>query len=190
MPPTNSNEIISSYSCRREISSLVKVFMINTFINTLGVVVSKVSFVVLIMIYIWMGYTTNTELIFYILQLFNQVNTNFGITLPANFSRTAQFYAAVIRLDRVLHCRELEKAEGEGAEKRPAVFLKNVSFNLENKQILKRISLSVTKPGLTLITGSVGSGKSSLLKIILRDFQPVAEGKIGVITILKGFIRL
>lgn len=123
-----------------------------------------------------MGYKTDTEMIFYVLQLFNQLSTTIGLTLPANFSRTSQFYAAIIRLDNVLLAKELDKADNDASDK-PSVVLRDVSFDLGNREILQNISMTITKPGLTMVTGAVGSGKSSLLKIILQDYQPVKTGK-------------
>lgn len=150
--------------------------MINVFIESIGFIISKVSFVLLIMIYVWMGYQTSTELIFYILQLFNHMSSSFGSVLPANFTKSAQFYASVVRLNKVLQAEELVKFDNEFAEM-PVVFVKNVLFEMENREILRNVSMSITYPGLNVVTGSVGSGKSSLLKIILRDYQPLKEGK-------------
>lgn len=60
---------------------------------------------------------------------------------------------------------------------KPTISLTNVHFNIGNKQILHDISMNISRPGLIVITGSVGSGKSSLLKVILRDYQPINRGK-------------
>lgn len=100
----------------------------------------------------------------------------FGSVLPANFTKSAQFYASVVRLNKVLQAEELVKFDNEFSEK-PAVFMKNVLFEMENRQILRNVSMSITYPGLNVVTGSVGSGKSSLLRIILKDYQPLKEGK-------------
>lgn len=154
---------------------MLKVFFINTINTTLGMLVSKVTFLVLILVYVWLGYSTNTEFIYYILNLFNQLNAHIGLSLPINFSRTAQLYASLLRLNKVLQADELKETEDEITEK-PSILMKDTSFRLENKHILKGISLKITNPGLTLVTGAVGSGKSSLLKIILHDYQPVSEG--------------
>lgn len=150
--------------------------MIDIFIDTLGAIVSQISFLFLIKIYVWMGYQTSVELIFYILQLFNQLSHTFGSTLPKNFSKVAQFCACVKRLDDVFNGEEMEKFASERTPK-PTVSLSSVCFNAGNKQILKDISMDISRPGLVVVTGSVGSGKSSLLKVILKDYQPINRGK-------------
>lgn len=158
--------------------------MINISIDVIGIVVSKVAFFVLIAVYISMGFKTNTEMIFYLLQLFNQLSKSFGNLLPENFSRIAQFSASVTRLDKVLHDGELQMFDNEEVEK-PNITLKNVHFELGKKTILDSVTLSISKPGLTVVTGCVGSGKTSLLKIFARDYQPATKGeKLDVIHII------
>lgn len=110
----------------------------------------------------------------------------FGFALPGNFSRAAQLYASIIRLNMVLQAEELKKTDEETTEK-PSVLLKDASFSLSKKDILKGISLNVTKNGLTVVTGPVGSGKSSLLKVILQDFHPVSEGEFELSLFLSWF---
>lgn len=155
---------------------MLYVFFANTINTTIGFFVSKTTFCILILAYVWMGYSTNTELIYYILNLFGQINFQFGISLPLSFSRTAQLYASLVRLDKVLQGDELSKTDDDIAEK-PLVMMKDASFSLEDKHILDGISMNVSNSGLTLVTGLVGSGKSSLLKVILQDY-PVSQGKI------------
>lgn len=130
---------------------------------------------VLIVSYIWMGYETNTEFIFYILSLFNQLTMSFGMQLPLNFSRTAQVVAAFIRIDKVLNGEELEKIPKETTEN-PSVLLRGVAYRLNDKKILHGVSVSIIEPGLSVITGPVGSGKSSLLKVILGEYHPLLDG--------------
>lgn len=160
---------------RNEINELAKVFFVNFVIVTLGLVISKITFLILIISYIWLGHETNTELIFYILSLFHQLTRAISITLPRNFSRTAQFWASFLRLNKILRADEVEKTVTEYTEK-PSVMLRGISLTINNRKILDRISLSVNQPGLTVVTGPVGSGKSSLLKVMLNEFH--IEGKL------------
>lgn len=123
-----------------------------------------------------MGYETSTELIFYIMQLYTKLSSSFGSTLPNNFLKSVQFYASVIRLDEILKTEEIERFDSEYVEK-PSVELNKVSFDMRNMAILKDISMNINYPGLYIVTGSVGCGKTSLLKVILRDYQPLKNGK-------------
>lgn len=156
---------------------MVHVYLVNTFNTTLGALIVKLTFCILIIIYIWMGYKTNTELIFYVNSLFSQLNMQFGVSLPSNFSRAAQLYVSLVRLNKVLQAEELKKTEDDELVEKPSVLMKDVSFTYDNKEILKGIAMNITNPGLTVVTGPVGSGKSALLKVLLQDYQPVTEGK-------------
>ena len=49
---------------------------------------------------------------------------------------------------------------------------KNISFNIDNVQILNNISFNIHLNKLTSIMGPNGSGKSSLLKLITGEIQP------------------
>lgn len=138
-----------------------------------------------------MGYTTDTELIYYVLNLFSEMKIYFGTTLPLGLSKIAQMYSSVGRLGNLLEIEEMHKSYNEFTGK-PSVVLKDVSFRLGDKQILNEVSLNVTKCGLTVVTGIVGSGKSSLLNILLQEYHPDPEGKIYFSTFkrrLFGFLR-
>lgn len=157
---------------------MVYVYLIQTFNNVLGTLISKLTFCILIIIYLWMGYKTDTEMIFYVNQLFSQLNLQFGMSLPSNFSKSAQLYASLLRLNEVLRADELKNTIDEELVEKPTVLLKDVSFRFGEKEILKGITVNINNPGLTVVTGSVGSGKSSLLKVMLQDYQPISEGKL------------
>lgn len=49
-------------------------------------------------------------------------------------------------------------------------------LQVKDQEILKNISTEL-HPGLTVVTGPLGCGKSSLLKLFLNDF-PITEGKL------------
>lgn len=154
------------------------VFFLNNINTTIGLFVSKISFLVLIIGYILLGYTPDAETIFYLLNLFNQINSQFGLSLPLYFSRSVQLSASLQRLNKVLHADELQKSGQEFLrEDKPCIILNNVSLTLGKSNILEQIVMKITRPGIHLIIGPVGSGKSSLLKIILQEYHPVSEGK-------------
>lgn len=147
---------------------------IHIVIICIGILTTNVTFLILILTYIWMGYTTNTELIFYVLSIFHQLTVSFGIHIPLNISNVAQFRAAFIRLNKLLQAGEIQLVE-ENLSGKPSVRLNDVTVHIRDKEILSSINLKITDPSLTLVTGAVGSGKSSLLKVILQDY-PTTKG--------------
>ena len=55
--------------------------------------------------------------------------------------------------------------------------VKNLSFNYPDKSILHRLSFSVEKNDFLCIVGTNGTGKSTLLKLILNRLTPT-EGEV------------
>ncbi len=66
--------------------------------------------------------------------------------------------------------------------------LKNVSVVNNNKMLLKDISLSVNRNELVYLTGKVGSGKTSLLKILYVELK-LTKGSVRVINFLIDGIK-
>jgi len=62
---------------------------------------------------------------------------------------------------------------------RDDIIMENVSFQYEQKPVLKNISLTIPHGKITAITGRTGSGKSTLIYLFLRFFEP-GQGRILV----------
>jgi ATP-binding cassette subfamily B protein len=59
------------------------------------------------------------------------------------------------------------------------IILENISFQYEQNPVLKNISLTIPYGTVTAITGQTGSGKSTLMYLLLRFFEP-GQGRILV----------
>lgn len=95
-------------------------------------------------------------------------------------SIAAQIQASLKRINRFLQSDEdvsssdyipMEKIQGN-----PFLLVNTATVKIKNEFIVKGICLNIYQKGLTIITGPVGSGKSSLLKLLLKDLVP-CEGK-------------
>lgn len=144
---------------------------------TVGIMFSRFGFYALIISYIWMGYSTDTEMIFYMITLFKDLEYNLGTLIPWGMAQAADLYASVVRINRVLVAEELQHIEGTYEKMSdPFVEMENSTVHINSHEILKDISFRA-ESGLTVITGNVGSGKSSFLKAILQDY-PLTSGKV------------
>lgn len=152
-------------------------FYLKTVVIVIGIMFSRLGFYALIISYIWMGYSTNTEMIFYMLTLFKDLEYNLGILIPWGMGQAAQFYSSLVRINKVLVAEELKPIPRiDEINSSPFVEVENATVEIMNHEILKNITFR-TKSGLTIITGNVGSGKSSFLKTILGDY-PLMNGKV------------
>lgn len=122
-----------------------------------------------------MGNNLDAETIFFILSLYQPLAANLSGNLPLNFNIIAQVRAAFVRLNRALRTEEVEMYENN-CEGEAYVKVVHASVVIGKEEILKDVSLELLRPGLTIITGNVGSGKSSVLKLILGDL-PINTGR-------------
>ncbi|MDR0752526.1 MAG: ATP-binding cassette domain-containing protein [Mycoplasmataceae bacterium] len=59
--------------------------------------------------------------------------------------------------------------------------VKNLSSKIEEKPFLKNINFSITKPGILLILGNNGQGKTTLLKTLMHHFSTqIISGEISL----------
>ncbi|KAJ8978875.1 hypothetical protein NQ317_001204 [Molorchus minor] len=113
----------------------------------IGLLTSKLTFLIVILAYIRMGYTTNTELLFYVLTLFNELNGSFGIMIPYYICKIAEFKASFIRLNTFLQNREAQaQEEPEDGNGKPSIELKDVGVKINDNEVLKEVNLHIKKP--------------------------------------------
>lgn len=116
----------------------------------------------------------------------------FTIILNAMMSVTRMFImssrsiASAGRIDEVLQVadeKEVLQKENREAFSDAAIAFQNVSFGFEEgKEIVSDISFSLPKGGMLGIIGATGSGKTTLIKLMMRFFDPgrgeiVIDGK-------------
>ena len=58
-----------------------------------------------------------------------------------------------------------------------SIYIKNISYFLDNKKILRNINLEIIPGEILTIIGPNGAGKSSLIKIVSGDINP-SEGEV------------
>lgn len=152
-------------------------FILRSCLVILGTLFSKIGFYALIMSYMWFGNTLNAKTIFYIMTIFKELKNSLGIFIPYGIGRAAEFYSSVVRIDKVLRGEELRpKLSKDEPTSKPMVELKEAVVHIRDREILSGVSFK-TESGLTLVTGTVGSGKSSLLKALLQDY-PLTSGSL------------
>lgn len=111
--------------------------------------------------------------------IFYQLATNLSVIIPSCLSTATQIQASIKRISKVIKAKEhsgnLTKISKIG-EEGPFISINNVTVKIGKDVVLRNVSFEVNKPGLYVITGAVGSGKSSLVRLLLGDLHP-CEGK-------------
>lgn len=149
-------------------------------ITRLGLIVTsdflgKVGFYVIVMFYIYLNSSVDAESIFYIMKLYATLKGTISMMFTFGLTLIAELSASLSRINTVLMLEELpdhmDKPDDE-----PQIDIRDASVNLKDVDVLKHISFKL-KAGLNVITGQLGCGKTSLIKLILRDL-PADSGDI------------
>ncbi|KAI2474002.1 probable multidrug resistance-associated protein lethal(2)03659 [Diabrotica virgifera virgifera] len=160
---------------KQESNKILIVYELRMIQIVVGILFSKFGFYCLVMAYIWFGYATDTELIFYLSTMFKDIEYYLGGLIPYGLGRAAELYSALRRINSVITAEELPpKIGSDEPTNEPILELAEADVFINDYHILKNINFKA-KPGLTLVTGKVGSGKSSLLKALLQDY-PLDKG--------------
>ncbi|RZC39082.1 multidrug resistance-associated protein 4-like, partial [Asbolus verrucosus] len=164
---------------KKEVHTTYKIFFIRFLILVIGSLNSYIAFYLILITYIKLGNNITAEIVYFILSTFQGMSYGLSILFPIGIYQTAELKSTIKRVGYILKAMELQSEEPrDEITILPKIHLKNVTVSIKNQKILQDISLTVEK-GLTLITGSVGSGKSFLLKTILRDYKP-EEGNLVI----------
>ncbi|KAI2473933.1 ATP binding cassette (ABC) transporter subfamily C member [Diabrotica virgifera virgifera] len=162
---------------KEEMRKLVLGFYCRRVIIITGVMFLNFGFYMLIMACIWAGVSTDTTIIFYILSNFRDLRHFLAIVMPMGMGNVSEFVSSYKRLVKALKSEELvEEITQEDPKSPPFIKLKEATVKVRGHEILKGVSFQIS-PGLTVITGPIGCGKSTLFKTILKDI-PLESGSV------------
>lgn len=154
--------------------------------TALMVFTERVTLFLTIVAFVLLGNDLTGEIIFSVAQLFNTLQLYMAIFYPIAMTSIAESRISVKRIEEFLLNEEKPLAITEAIpeeEKLGTVKLTNVKASwLPNPIVdtLSNINLQIKPGSLCVIVGHVGSGKSSLLQLLLKEL-PINSGSMEVV---------
>ncbi|CAG9862959.1 unnamed protein product [Phyllotreta striolata] len=152
----------------KEMKTMLKTSYTKTAVIISSNLEAKFAFYAIIMIYLALHNDMSAEDIFYVMKIFNNLKHSIASVFSRGFSRLGELSASLKRINHIMDLEELPEYV-EKPDDEPQIDFRNVTLNLGDKEILKNINLKLDL-GLNVITGQLGCGKSSLIKVVLRDY--------------------
>lgn len=164
-----------------EIDIISQTSYIRGFSTALMVFTERATLFITVVTYVLMGYKLSSDKVFSMAQFFNTIQLYMAIFFPLALSMYAEAKISVGRIEEFLSLEE-KKEQGaiEEIGKAGQIRMANVKAGWNRNVIvdtLNDINLNIVPGTLTCVVGTVGSGKSSLLQLLLKE-MPVHSGKV------------
>uniref|UniRef100_A0A1Y1M1I2 Uncharacterized protein n=2 Tax=Photinus pyralis TaxID=7054 RepID=A0A1Y1M1I2_PHOPY len=145
-------------------------------VPTYYVVVSNTALFLAVVSSVFLGESLTAKSVFIVIALFSFIGKNLGLFFVNAVTLLSEFNVAMKRIERFLLSEEHKPVEVRLKEN-SAVVIKN--GGLEWSSGLTKLEIDIKSADLTAIVGSVGSGKSCLLNVILGEI-PLQTGCVVV----------
>ncbi|KAF2881312.1 hypothetical protein ILUMI_24868, partial [Ignelater luminosus] len=156
-----------------ELRNLRIIFYIKTLAISIGRLSSRVALYICVMSYVALGNHITAEKAFVVTGCFGILRYVLTGYIPAGIAQLAELRASLHRITSFLLLEEVPQNQNvEYIEtKQPKVYIKDAVVKSDKGvNVLENINLEL-EPGLTILTGSVGAGKSTLFKLMLSDIK-------------------
>ncbi|KAK2580321.1 hypothetical protein KPH14_012558 [Odynerus spinipes] len=169
---------------RKEMTTIKRYSIVEQTSLTFDCYVPRICLFIAILTYVFTGNYVTAEKVFTIASFFSIVRKSMTIGFPLSIHQVVEGLASMRRIERFMMYTEVEKVEKKIEDVGPPhkVVLKNVTakWNEESKEnTLSNVNLSIEPGSLVAIIGQVGSGKSSLLHVMLHEL-PLKEGSLEI----------
>ncbi|XP_044751191.1 ATP-binding cassette sub-family C member 4-like [Coccinella septempunctata] len=146
----------------------------------LGNLCYKLSYLFIIIVYLWTGHNLSAEMVYFTATCYQRLRRAIAFIIPICCGSIAEFIACLKRIETILVAEEIDPNEQNTPESviMPKVDFVSVDVGVNKTPILKDVSMKL-KPGLNVLIGPVGCGKSTLIKAILKEYI-LLSGKMNI----------
>lgn len=149
-------------------------------------VLTKTALFITVVVYVLLGNDVNAETVYAALAIYDQLRPTLTLLFSYGISSVSEIHISMCRIEKFLSYKELQKdvlnTNTQTLCKVPRISMVhiNAKWNSESSDnTLNDINIVIDKPQLVAIIGQVGSGKSSLFNVILKEL-PVCKGFLNV----------
>ncbi|KAF5286348.1 hypothetical protein FQR65_LT12642 [Abscondita terminalis] len=140
---------------------------------------SRIAIFLTLLSYVLINNKINAKQVFVLTGLYNLLRQTMLVCFPYGITLAAETNVCLKRINDFLLLEEISNTSETIDLQNEAISLRNISaqWSKTSQPILSKINLNIPVGKLTAIIGSVGSGKSSLLNVILKEI-PITEGDV------------
>ncbi|XP_050309650.1 ATP-binding cassette sub-family C member 4-like isoform X2 [Anthonomus grandis grandis] len=165
-------EKLIKYLRLKEINVLTKTSYLRGFYLSCMVFIERSTLCLTLVCFTLLGNNIKADIVFSMAQFFNILQSAMAIMYPMAISIGAETLVSIRRLEEFLNLEEKEKTLIEQLYE-PEIILKQVTASwVQDTKVLKKVNLHIPKGCLCAIIGPVGSGKSSILQLLLGELSP------------------
>ncbi|KAK1128362.1 hypothetical protein K0M31_002826 [Melipona bicolor] len=162
---------------RKEVNVIKKYSIIEQFGLTFDIYVPRVSLFIAILTYVLTGNNINAEKVFMMSAFCTILGSSMTIGFALSVHQLAEALVSVKRLEKFMMYPEVftaQKIQTQEATQSVPIYLKDVTAKWDESRdsdTLQNINLTVEAGSFIAVIGQIGSGKSSLLQMILRELS-------------------
>lgn len=163
----------------KEINVLRHLNYLKGVLISFAVFMERTTLFVTVVCFVLLGNVITADKAFSMAQFFNSMQLSVAITFPLAINLCAETLVTIRRLEDFLSLEEKETpTDTKHLNKSVTLERVNASWNNET-QTIKNVNFHVPPGTLCAIVGTVGSGKTSILQVLLRELN-VQSGKVHV----------
>ncbi|CAG9858341.1 unnamed protein product [Phyllotreta striolata] len=174
----NSFEAIVKAARADEIKTITYTSYLRGIFASCMVFLDRTALAITIMCYVLLGHEINASIVFSLAQAFNLLQNGVAIWFPMAVSQGAEALVSIRRLQEFLSLEELEEPRIEKTSKK-GIILNAVNARWFDTPTLSNVSFNIPPGTLCAVVGPVGSGKSSLLQLLLGEL-PSSTGDVKI----------